>query len=121
MFHIQRQASEFTNGTLVKVSDELYQLFRSVEVILQAIKYQLRNIQSTVQMQIQNHINKVLSHLTLAICHDIRLLLLKQFIGMRLHQLSAHLSLICSDQSKSSSFGSKSMGSKVLADNFNPK
>jgi len=72
-------------------------------------------------MQIQNHINKVLSHLTLSTCHDIRPLLLKKFIGMRLHQLSAHLSLIRSDQSKSSAFGSKSMGSRLLADNFNPK
>lgn len=113
-------ASELVNDALVKVSDEVFQLFKSVEVILQAIKPQLKNIKSSIKLQIQNHIHTVLSHLSLSTCHDIRPQLLKKFIGMRLNQLSANLSLIRSDQSKSSAFGSKSMGSRLLADNFNP-
>jgi len=51
-------ALEFTNGTLVKVSDELYQLFRSVEVILQAIKYQLRNILLIMVVRGGREVNK---------------------------------------------------------------
>jgi len=65
-------------------------------------------------------LKKELSTFSISTCHDMKDILISRYCNMRLCQIASELSNTPANKNNTSVFGSKSMGSRLLADNFNP-
>lgn len=113
------KACEFLEGALVSVSDEVFQLCKAVELILKGVKNTFKDVRQELRAQLEHYLRKELSTFTISTCHDRKDLLISRYCSMRLCQMSSEVSSILVNKS-STAFGSKSMGSRLLADNFHP-
>lgn len=113
------KACEFLEGALVSVSDEVFQLLKVVELILKGVKNQVKNVGQALKTELEHHLRRELTTFTISTCHNRKDLLISRYCSIRLCQISSELSIPAS-KSNTSAFGSKSMGSRLLADNFNP-
>lgn len=114
------KACEFFEGILISVSDEVFKLLKTVELILQAIKNKVKYVGQGLKTKLEHHLRKELTTFTISTCHNTKDLLISRYCRMRLYQISSDLSNISIEKSRTAAFGSKSMGSRLLADNFNP-
>lgn len=114
------KACEFLEECLVSVSDEVFQLLKAVELILKGTKNQIEDVRQALQAKLHHHLRKELTAYTISTCHNMKDLLISRYCSMKLCQISSKLSSIHANKTNTSAFGSKSIGSRFLADNFNP-
>ncbi|TGZ52573.1 Transposable element p transposase [Temnothorax longispinosus] len=114
------KACEFLEGALVSVSGEVFQLLKAIELILKGIKNQLKDVGQALKAKLEHYLKKELSNFTISTCHNRNDFLISRYCSIRLRQISLELSSISANKNNTSAFGSKSMGSRLLADNFNP-
>ncbi|XP_077277517.1 uncharacterized protein LOC143905797 isoform X2 [Temnothorax americanus] len=107
---------EFVEAALVRVSDEVYQILHGAESIIMASENIMKDLGGSLKCTLESHIMKELSSFPLSTCHDQRQTLISRFLSMRLRQL-----LPCPKSNQNTAFASKSMGSRLLADAFNPR
>lgn len=106
---------EFVQGALVRVSDEVYQILHGAESIIMVPQNTFKDLQGSLKRILECHLIKELSSFPLSTCHNQRETLISRFLSMRLRQL-----LPQQKSDTSTAFASKSVGSRLLADSFNP-
>jgi len=108
-------------GALVSVSDEVFQLLREVELILRSVKNKIKDIGHTLKEKLEQYLKKKLSTFIISTCHDTKDILISRYCSMRFCQIASELSNMSVTKNNLSTFSSKSMESRLLADNFNPR
>lgn len=111
---------EFVEGALVSVSDEVFQLLKAAELIIRNVKDKIKDVGQMLRTKIEHYLKRELSTFIISTCHDTKDILISRYCSMRLCQIASELSNMTANKNNTSAFGSKSMGSRLLADNFNP-
>jgi len=108
--------TDFKEGAQVQVSEEVFRLCKYVEFNLRRWKSLIQSLKSSFTEALEQPLKQVKS--TLPVCHGITYVLLKRYSTMRLKQMTRTSEVVNAAPSDGSQFGSKSMGSRFLADLF---
>jgi len=111
-------ATDIKEKAQVRVGNPLYELFVACERMLVGSLHVVPRMQPCDKVALTKHIASTMQRFPLPTCHRVHDILTGRFLAMRFSQLSRYLTKIATPVA--SPFGSKSMGMRVLADQFNP-